>query len=487
EMPINHSGQTPRIQTIFGLVGIIKFFAGAYALVITARECVGSYGGYPMFKVLDMRFLSCISALQKLTLQEKKVEDEFTKLLRIAEKTPGLYFSYDVDLTLNAQRTYNPNIQFNMLPLWKQADIRFLWNKCLIQELIQCKTIQTVLEKTTLNVSLIARRCMHRTGTRMWRRGADLDGNVANFVESEQILEANGYVASYVQVRGSIPLLWEQIVDLSYKPGFKLINLDDTPTAVERHFSDLKKRYGSVIAIDLINQRGGEGLLSEAYSSAMQNLVSDEIKYVQFDFHQTCGHVHFDRLSLLYEQIVDDLKEQRYFLLTTTGEKVEEQTGVIRTNCVDCLDRTNVTQSMLGRKSLETQLHQIEILQRSQNLSHNKHFYNLFKTLWANHGDEISIQYSGTPALKGDFVRYGQRSIQGMLADGHHALARYYFNNFCDGVKQDAIDLLQGHYTMSREIQSPFQARRLKALASFPLISVLIVAGIVLSSMSLRQ
>ena len=25
--------------------------------------------------------------------------------------------------------------------------------------------------------------------------------------------------------------------------------------------------------------------------------------------------------------------------------------------------------------------------------------------VWANHGDDISIQYSGTPALKGDFVR----------------------------------------------------------------------------------
>jgi hypothetical protein len=25
--------------------------------------------------------------------------------------------------------------------------------------------------------------------------------------------------------------------------------------------------------------------------------------------------------------------------------------------------------------------------------------------VWANHGDAISTQYSGTPALKGDFVR----------------------------------------------------------------------------------
>lgn len=27
-------------------------------------------------------------------------------------------------------------------------------------------------------------------------------------------------------------------------------------------------------------------------------------------------------------------------------------------------------------------------------------------SVWANHGDDVSIQYSGTPALKGDFVRY---------------------------------------------------------------------------------
>ena len=34
----------------------------------------------------------------------------------------------------------------------------------------------------------------------------------------------------------------------------------------------------------------------------------------------------------------------RYFLLSDKGEKIEQQTGTARTNCVDCLDRTNVTQ-----------------------------------------------------------------------------------------------------------------------------------------------
>jgi len=41
---------------------------------------------------------------------------------------------------------------------------------------------------------------LHLQGTRMWRRGADPDGYVANFVESEQIVRMNGYTSSFVQV-----------------------------------------------------------------------------------------------------------------------------------------------------------------------------------------------------------------------------------------------------------------------------------------------
>ena len=32
------------------------------------------------------------------------------------------------------------------------------------------------------------------------------------------------------------------------------------------------------------------------------------------------------------------------------------QDGVFRTNCIDCLDRTNVVQSLIARKSLQDQL-----------------------------------------------------------------------------------------------------------------------------------
>ncbi|KAJ6792754.1 phosphoinositide phosphatase SAC6-like [Iris pallida] len=323
----------------------------------------------------------------------------------------------------------------------------------------------------------------------MWRRGADLDGYVANFVETEQILRSNGFTASFVQVRGSIPLLWEQIVDLTYKPSFQIVRPEDGPKVAERHFFDLGKKYGSVLAVDLINKHGSEGRLGERFANAMQPILSDNIRYVQFDFHKICGHIHFERLSLLYDQIEDYLKNHRYFLLDMKREKVEEQTGVVRTNCIDCLDRTNVTQSMIGRKMLERQLNKIGIFNANDTIGAFPFFDASFKILWANHGDDISIQYSGTPALKGDFVRCGNRTIEGIVKDLWNASARYYLNNFADGTKQDAIDLLQGHYiaSVSRDLASPVQPGGLEAFASMKLASALVLTGLVFAMISLRR
>lgn len=56
--------------------------------------------------------------------------------------------------------------------------------------------------------------------------------------------------------------------------------------------------------------------------------------------------------------------------------------------------------------------------------------------MWANNGDIISIQYSGTKALKGDFTRTGKRTMQGVLIDGINSMLRYYLNNFRDGHRQ---------------------------------------------------
>lgn len=62
---------------------------------------------------------------------------------------------------------------------------------------------------------LIARRSRRYAGTRYLKRGINEHGNVANFVEVEQICYINSdhfdlqpQITSFVQIRGSIPLFW---------------------------------------------------------------------------------------------------------------------------------------------------------------------------------------------------------------------------------------------------------------------------------------
>ncbi|KAL2606026.1 hypothetical protein AAZV13_09G159300 [Glycine max] len=86
--------------------------------------------------------------------------------------------------------------------------------------------------------------------------------------------------------------------------------------------------------------------------------------------------------------------------------------------------------SMIGRNMLEYQLRRTGIFGAEETICSHPNLDEKFKILWANHGDDISIQYTGT-VLK----RFGHRTIQG-LNDGWNALMRYYLNNFCDGTKQ---------------------------------------------------
>uniref|UniRef100_N1R008 SAC domain-containing protein n=1 Tax=Aegilops tauschii TaxID=37682 RepID=N1R008_AEGTA len=443
ELPPRGPSANPKVRIVFGVVGVLKLAVGSCCLVITDRDCVGSYMGHAVFKVTGLKFLPCTTAS---SAEQKKMESEFSDLLDAAERSIGLYFSYEANLTLTLQRLYDLGDTFKALPLWKQAERRFMWNGYLLEPLIENK------------------------------------------------------------VRGSMPFLWEQIVDLTYKPSFDIVRVEEAARVLERHYHDLQKKYGAVVGIDLVNTTGGEGRLYERYAKSIEPILSEDIRFIHFDFHKICGHIHFERLSQLYDQIEDYLKKHKYFLLDDQGKKMAGQTGTVRTNCVDCLDRTNVTQpdympylhlianlmshislkSMVGRKTLESQLQQLGVLGGNDTISNHPAFDADYKVLWANHGDAISTQYSGTPALKGDFVRYGKRTTQGILNDLWNALARYYFNNFADGTKQDAMDLLQGHYvsSVSRDAAIP---SRPGVMQSFRAAFALIFCAAMFMLMSLRQ
>ena len=142
--------------------------------------------------------------------------------------------------------------------------------------------------------------------------------------------------------------------------------------------------------------------------------------------------MQFHRVDLLAKQVERDFDFQgfalwnvslpclslmpfpRYFAMDASGKVLTYQNGVFRTNCMDCLDRTNVTQSMFARKVLNRQLQQLGIISLSETVDNFPEFLQLFRNIWADNADVISIHYSGTGALKTDYTRYEGVSSEGV-------------------------------------------------------------------------
>ncbi|KAE8686945.1 hypothetical protein F3Y22_tig00111027pilonHSYRG00551 [Hibiscus syriacus] len=115
------SGKPSKTSTIYGVAGTIRLLAGTYVLVITSRKEVGSFLGFPVFRVESMKFLACNEALKFSNSQEKRDEAYFMTLLKTVETTPGLYYSYETDITVNLQRRFKLMEGWMSKPFWQQV------------------------------------------------------------------------------------------------------------------------------------------------------------------------------------------------------------------------------------------------------------------------------------------------------------------------------------------------------------------------------
>lgn len=92
---------------------------------------------------------------------------------------------------------------------------------------------------------------------------------------------------------------------------------------------------------------------------------------------------------------------------------------------MDCLDRTNVVQSVFARQIAHKQLKQFAVSGEPKGDPFEMFFPALeesFREAWTNNANVISTLYTGTPALKTDFTRTGKRTSKGALDDGINAV-----------------------------------------------------------------
>lgn len=412
----------------------------------------------------------------------------------------SFYFSADFDLTSRLQARSADASKFD-LDTFDQA---YLWNSYMIQPLVNFRSRLSKHERAALDatrlltfairgfasttpvpsptsggrstygvspcyLTLLSRLSCKRAGTRFNARGIDDDGNVANFVETETILwYPDGVCFSYAQVRGSIPLFWEQAAGLL--PGQQKITITRSAQAAQpafdKHFEELELKYGAIHVLNLLSkEKSGESELAQRYSdhikhAAMNNRSSEgartEKKFLLntwYDFHAETRATGYDaaRTILKYAQdsvdgfayclagtVVDDNSDEKEMSSSSRRSVIMlQQEGVFRTNCLDCLDRTNLVETIISQAALE-------LFFENRHERPGSDLVGKHGNLWADNGDALSKIYAGTGALKSSYTRSGKMSLAGALADARKSATRIYINNFADKGRQTVMDMLLG-------------------------------------------
>ena len=488
-------GLTKR-QTVVGLLGFIKFTKGYYLIVVLKRREVAVLGSHEIYHI-DQTDLIPVENNYKEP-EKNSPEERYIQTFKNINLNTTFYFSYSYDLTNSLQTNMirNKRQSLNMngnteLSYVFQFNERFMWNVALLKPAFQTfdkvydwfqpiihgfvDQVKNSVFQKHFYITIIARRSHHFAGARFFKRGANDNGDVANEVETEQIVSDmltssfhdpgagfynNPRYTSFVQHRGSIPLSWSQETSPNLrmtKPPIELSVIDPYFSKAAAHFNDLFKRYGQPIQIlNLIKQREKtprEMKLLDAFNECVDylNLFLPEDKkldYTAWDMSRAAKSRSQDVISWLEKYSENSLSKTGFFHNGKSVYDTKLQQGICRTNCVDCLDRTNTAQFVIGKRALGYQLHALGII-RGKYLEYDSDVTNVLTEMFHDHGDTIALQYGGSHLVN---TLQTYRKINQWTShsrDMIESVKRFYSNSFMDAQRQDAINLFLGNYVYS--------------------------------------
>lgn len=336
-------------------------------------------------------------------------------------------------------------------------------------------------------ITLIARRSNQFAGTRFLKRGVNDEGFVANDVETEQIAHDASFISlrsgrytSYTQLRGSAPFYWSQDTTqgrIVPKPQILVDRTDPYFASAALHFNKLMARFGSpIIILNLVKKkerRPHEQILSENLKNMVvyfNQFLPPEfaIQYIAWDMARVTKSKEIsviERLAEIAEKIVketgffhsgpqiycNEIKHHPKFA-GMKGYGYSEnhpglcQTGILRVNCVDCLDRTNTAQFMVGKCALGFQLYALGVTD-SPHIEFDSDVVRVLEELFEAHGDTLAVQYGGSQMVHRIRTYRKISPWTSHSRDIMQTVSRYYSNAFTDNDKQQAINLFLGVFT----------------------------------------
>lgn len=263
-----------------------------------------------------------------------------------------------------------------------------------------------------------------------------------------------------MQHRGSIPLYWSQDnTGVTPKPPIELNLVDPFYGAAALHFDNLFERYGAPIyVVNLIKakeRQPRESKLLEEYTLAI-NYLNQFLPEDKKIIHKAWDMSRASKVR--GGDVIGNLELIAESVLTTTGffqngdgirSSMTAQNGVARTNCIDCLDRTNAAQFVIGKRALGHQLHALGILEDTT-VEYDTDAVNLFTHMWHDHGDTIAVQYGGSQLVNTMETYRKINQWTSHSRDMIESFKRYYNNSFLDSQRQEAYNLFLGNYIFTQ-------------------------------------
>ncbi|EAR85273.2 SacI-like domain protein (macronuclear) [Tetrahymena thermophila SB210] len=453
-----------RAYNFSAFLGILSFKNYGYDFLVMVQDAkkVATIQKQDIFLILKVHMI-CIERDEITGNQSKSINCYLQQISNILQTGHYFSFSYSISQSLEDQNRYplKPNIQF----LWNYHLMDPLRNSNLVNKKWCIQLIQGfVTQFTTLlkdnqpiQYTLITRRSSFRGGTRYNHRGVDEDGNVANYCESEQILQLGSICCSHTQIRGSVPLFWEQ---KGFQATLQLIKTEEeNKKAFLKHFQKIKQDYKNVMCVNLMSKtKHLEQQLTQQFENCIQKCSLNFLRYEFFDFHEACKGFNYQNINELAESLKLITYSFKFFALDQNTNKILfEQTGVIRTNCLDCLDRTNVFMTKIAGIVIEHMMNHMNkqtikefdspILNLIDGQTQGKKihpFMTNFKNAWADNGDQISKHYAGTGATTSKATKQGNIGFMGFLDQSLKGIERFYKGNFEDSYKQECLDIITG-------------------------------------------
>ena len=310
-------------------------------------------------------------------------------------------------------------------------------------------------------------------------------------------------------IRGSIPLLWSQSPNLTFNPNIKInSNFTSQVSTFRKHLTILNDDYNKTIFINLINKKNFERFICSLFEEVVKEINKDKDENIvdlsNLDFNEIFkdmkqGNIYKMINNEYLKNTCDDFSithlivplnfmfsEYNNFDLSKEITLKAMQDIVYRFNCIDCIDRTNITQYYFSIEFIHfiinkyIDVNTIKLLKNNLNNIKclNANFDKLFKYFWIQNGDQIAFSYCGTPTFTSSLIDSNLIKRKFLI---EYKLKRFYLSNFCDGYHQDCLDYSLGLINSKNTNLTDHSKFTLALLILVTLISIVILYKIVIS------